>query len=601
MKRRMKWIPVLCLLLAVLTVGSTFARYATTLSDSFRLNILAKLYTITYDANGGTFADGSETKKVDHVKRNDNVFTVISDTASHQFFKFLGWTDDYAAYAAGKTDHLYTSGSEFVATKMNTTLTAVWDSNFNDKADGAITDFVVDGNNISFVHHGVEGCEFISVPINDLDVGADYILDFDFYYVPKNGIGFYTGANAESIGSHAFSYAIGTTPSITHTTEKLGYFKNCTASTNFTHRFTASQAKMFLNLMTCDIGDQYEVAIYIKNLTLTKVMPSFTISSSWPEIKSAAGVYTNVTPTSGGVAFDLQCVNGIERSAIKLENLVPGKNYTVSFDFENNVTRLINNNSNSYEYQFGYCFADDTANIHTNPGYTWSLFETNGKHAYTQSFTATGKVAYLILNFSNVSDQGSAYHFELSKLTITEGGTGGSLLHLIPGEDIETSPIDINIDGIDDTHMDWMPISDHENMMPYPGEDYQISFTPDEGYSLADTITVDIDGTLYTVNTNGDNPEGHPDFAPETGILTIPAALLTEDTRVVTITAAAVPVRESAEPDPTETQPPVTEVDPTDPGASQTEPDPTETEPDPSVTEPEPTMTEAPPASEEAP
>lgn len=81
---------------------------------------------------------------------------------------------------------------------------------------------------------------------------------------------------------------------------------------------------------------------------------------------------------------------------------------------------------------------------------------------------------------------------------------------------------------------------------PAVAEDYKLSFVPDEGYRLPDSISVDIDGLVFNVLTDGIQQEPTaPAFDPETGALTIPAVLLTEATQTITITAAAVPVEES--------------------------------------------------------
>ncbi len=120
----------------------------------------------------------------------------------------------------------------------------------------------------------------------------------------------------------------------------------------------------------------------------------------------------------------------------------------------------------------------------------------------------------------------------------------------------KSSPIDFDISGIDDTYITWTPISDHESMMPYPGELYQIRFEASEGYKLPDTIKVIIDEVEYNVSTVDKNTEDKPvedesvkdesvedesvKAEPwfEDGILTIPAELLKENTTLAIIVAA---------------------------------------------------------------
>lgn len=117
-------------------------------------------------------------------------------------------------------------------------------------------------------------------------------------------------------------------------------------------------------------------------------------------------------------------------------------------------------------------------------------------------------------------------------------------------KDEEKSSIDFDFGGIDDTNLEWLPISDYEDMMPYPNEDYKIKFKANEGYKLPDTIKVEIDGTVYNVAVSGENAEGEPTFA--NGILTIPAELMTAETKSLVITVSAIPVDEQTEEKPTD-------------------------------------------------
>ncbi len=82
-------------------------------SSSFNIKY-AKLYTISYNANNGSGAPGSQTKV------HDVALTLSSTTPSRSGYKFMGWStsssDSTATYSAGGT---YTSNS-------NATLYAVW-------------------------------------------------------------------------------------------------------------------------------------------------------------------------------------------------------------------------------------------------------------------------------------------------------------------------------------------------------------------------------------------------------------------------------------------------------------------------------------------
>ncbi len=74
---------------------------------------------------------------------------------------------------------------------------------------------------------------------------------------------------------------------------------------------------------------------------------------------------------------------------------------------------------------------------------------------------------------------------------------------------------------------------------PAIGQDYTAGIAPVEGYTLPETITVTIGADRYTVNLNGENEDGKPDF--EGGKLIIPSTLLTGET-TITIEAAGVAV-----------------------------------------------------------
>ena len=118
----------------------------------------------------------------------------------------------------------------------------------------------------------------------------------------------------------------------------------------------------------------------------------------------------------------------------------------------------------------------------------------------------------------------------------------------LPPDVTEPNKIELIIDGIDDTYIDiWYPVDEQH---PVPGDSYEIAFEPAQGYVMAEIISVIIDDTEYVVYTNGYVPAGEVvlTYDPNRNILTIPAELLTDETKVVAIAASAVP----REPDSTE-------------------------------------------------
>lgn len=140
-------------------------------------------------------------------------------------------------------------------------------------------------------------------------------------------------------------------------------------------------------------------------------------------------------------------------------------------------------------------------------------------------------------------------------------------------DEIETNESELIWDGIDNTNMDdWYPL---DEQYPTPGDNYEIVFEPTQGYIMAETISVTIDDTEYVVHTNGYEPEGElvPTYDPNWNVLTIPAELLTDETKVVAIAASAVPVEAEEKTDATE------ETDPTEASTAVTNPTEVTTEP----------------------
>ena len=74
-------------------------------------------------------------------------------------------------------------------------------------------------------------------------------------------------------------------------------------------------------------------------------------------------------------------------------------------------------------------------------------------------------------------------------------------------------------------------------------EDYQISLTLKEGYEMPSEVVVNIDGKDYVVSTDGSEAnEEAPYYDAETGVLTVPAGLLSDGIKVsVKATATQVP------------------------------------------------------------
>ena len=80
-------------------------------------------------------------------------------------------------------------------------------------------------------------------------------------------------------------------------------------------------------------------------------------------------------------------------------------------------------------------------------------------------------------------------------------------------------------------------------------EDYKVSLTLKEGYEMPSEVVVNIDGKDYVVSTQGDEArDDAPYYDAETGVLTVPSALLSDGIKVsVKATATPIPEEEPVE------------------------------------------------------
>ncbi len=441
--KKTKWIAAICIMIG-LTVSSVYARYATTLSDSFRLDIIAQLYTLTYSA---PFAHiGNE--GIVHVDKQiaNPTFTIGNYSAEHEYLSFLCWEDQTGTH--------YKAGDTLTLDSFNGILRAVYTLDHNDLLDGSganngnyFGDLIVEKEtgDLVLTFNGHNNCEIVFFPVKNLVVGGKYTYSFDFFYDAPNGIGFYTPGNKGtlSLGSnttgvdHVFGYFLvdeTTKTSIqkddSHATlSKYAVvhdaFEGIATKTNFTQTFTANSETMYLGMIMCDIQDFKDVNLHWNNISVTRHDNDADIdlnaANSWHTSSNASQpgsqAISNISVGEDSVSFTVAGVSGVERYAIPITGLTTGQNYTVSFNFSGNPSQLINKNANGEQYQYGYCISP-TLNIFTqyqNSG--WELFTpSENAQSYSKSFTASGSTAYLILNFSNVSDGIGAVNYELTNL-----------------------------------------------------------------------------------------------------------------------------------------------------------------------------------------
>lgn len=85
-------------------------------------------------------------------------------------------------------------------------------------------------------------------------------------------------------------------------------------------------------------------------------------------------------------------------------------------------------------------------------------------------------------------------------------------------------------------------------------EDYKVSLTLKEGYEMPSEVVVNIDGKDYVVSTGGaEASDDAPYYDTQTGVLTVPSALLSDGIKVsVKATATQIPVEEETEEEETE-------------------------------------------------
>lgn len=364
---------------------------------------------------------------------------------------------------------------------------------------------------------------------------------------------------------------------------------------NRTITFTATKSTMYwtweFGLMEDGILNNYN----IYNTSLQPVVPAIMFGNK--EIIKPSTYNAKIasqTNSDYGTTFTFDGDGGCETVYYPITGLTAGTTYTITFDheFSGPLIHDTKNNSNpTYEYGCGIMNAtpiktgDKMANLGTWASGTFVKKTVDGKvDSVTLTFTATGNTAYWVWNMANCSDgtntttkvtvtNFSAKHATGSSITYyTSASNAGKAvtLDLMPDEVTE---IEFVWSGIDDTNMDaWYPV-DEQN--PVAGNSYELAFEPMDGYTMSEIITVTVDDTAYEVYTDGrvTGEDGAPAYDPETGILTIPAELLTEETRTVIVCASAVAVDISitTEPEPeSETEPETTEE------AAASEPSPVE-------------------------
>ena len=327
--------------------------------------------------------------------------------------------------------------------------------------------------------------------------------------------------------------------------------------------FTASASTMYWawEFGLIEDGIRYDYNIYDISLEPVEPVISFANKTVLKGTSSPAKIESQTNGTYSST-FTFNGDGGVEAVYYPITGLSAGMTYTITFDHEFSGPLIHDTKTNanpSYEYGSGIMNAIPTkagskmTDIGTFASNTFVKKTVDGKvDSVTLTFKATGSTAYWVWNMANCSDSTNT----TTKVTITSfsaSNSGNSVtyytaasnagsaitLDLMPEEEHE---IHFAWDGIDDTNMEiWYPVDEQQ---PVVGDSYELAFEPLEGYTMAEIITVTIDGVTYEVYTNGQTEDGAiaPVYDPEANVLSIPAELLTAETTYVSVTASAVPV-----------------------------------------------------------
>ncbi len=354
--KKAKWIAALCLVLSVLTVGTTFARYATTLSDSFLLSIVAQVYNLTLDANGGTFDDGKTTMSLNQTGNKD--FGQHSNPSQNSH-TFLGWSTEKNSIICD-----FEKDENIVVSQHNTTLYAVWglDVSFETNEKGTGEDSPVhvfqekDGDTICIdLNLATANYERLSIPLTDLDPDAVYKVSFTYegsgtYHNYPAGFFGWKVIDSETekkylasiknlqeiLGDNEFNKAMA---SINHLVAKNdqsnGAFKLDDYHEDY---FVSTGSTMYLFFEYSNVQDGTNSYQYLKNLKIEKITNASSVKFNSSDALVSSSDYFD--GDAGSYNFTMKSLNGTyERLGFKIpQTFDTNKKYKVSFTFKNTAT-----------------------------------------------------------------------------------------------------------------------------------------------------------------------------------------------------------------------------------------------------------------------
>ena len=319
--------------------------------------------------------------------------------------------------------------------------------------------------------------------------------------------------------------------------------------------FTATQETMY---WTWDFGlmeDNIPYEYSITDIDIEPVAPEIQFAGKKLIVYGASNAGVKNDDSSAYASnFVFKGESYAETMYFPITGLTKGTTYTITFDHKM-VGALINNSS--YDYGCGISSVEPTktGSFMDSVGASWisatKVFTASNEiESVTFTFKATGNTAYWVWNMANCKDYiNCTIDLKVTNFNAKHAG-GGNITYYSADSNasetlalrLEESSIEFIWDGIDDTNMEvWYPV---DEQYPTAGDSYELVFEPLEGCTMAEVITVVIDGTAYEIYTNGQTVEGTaaPIYDSESNILTIPAELLTTDTNTVSIIASAVPV-----------------------------------------------------------
>lgn len=581
-------------------------------------------HTVNFDYNGGSGSPSSKQFLNGHAYGQLPEYPVhptVAQGESHVLnYLFTGWytaasggTRVYPETIANSTsDHtLYAHWQP--APTNNVIKNMVVKNNPDDNHDG-----VVDDINLNFTC--TSSFEKFNIPLNNLVPGQTYELTYtasnnasfgDYVSGYQNSVyGSYilatsalTGGRIEQNYSES-EYVAQVLANWKSRKEPDGVNDGSQAATNDSLlqgpwknkkiTFVAKRSTMYwtwdFGLMQDNIQNDYNII----DIVLKPVVPEIKFANKQLVLTSdSEAKVLNDKSSAYASNFVFDGASYAETMYYPITGLTAGTTYTITFDHKI-VGALINNNSYNYGCGISSVEPNKYGSYMDSVGATWIsttlpvFTNLNTTESVTLTFTATGSTAYWVWNMANCSDttnctidiavtKFSASHANGGSITYHSATSKGKTLALMPAPAVPK--ISFNWEGIDSENLVWYPV---DEQMPIAGNDYDLAFEVLEGYALPEIIKVTIDDVTYDVYTDGQEhrplPEGErglpiaPSFNPETGILTIPAELLTEKTASVAVSVIAVPAEPSEE-IPEETDPIPTDAVPTDPTA--TDPAPT--------------------------